>query len=473
MYVVFVLYILFFFYYENLNVFFLLFCSHLGQKSLVDNRSSIDRWLNRSCLISTGKRDELRNDARRAYSQYGLCSSDNLLHDECSQGFAVTNHGYDIGHIMINYDPIKQMFSYTFLFTNDYESIFIKESKLKCFITGTGRKSSKCRDFILIDPNEINSKHNMTWWRDPSTLYEHLKELIEIMNYEQELNNQTKISKNHFYQTYLSDQYIYSQEQQEKYWIHNNNNIHLTTTNDCRNKSTIIYTPYLSTWISPQTKNIYLNYTFFKQLKKENLEFNEPICSYPTIEQINTTKTLQLIDYIIKKVQKNLTLYRSETILKPILFNLLFEKHPNINLNDEKIYLGSVLSSGLNSTIYNNSWLYFHTLSLYWRLMGNGTQALNCLFQSHLLSPLNVQDLTYLSMALIIYNSQMNYNEAIYLLYQSLDIDSNSLLLTHFTLGNLMARKGYLDYAEQWYQSTLYLKSDFEPAKQRLRAIQC
>jgi tetratricopeptide (TPR) repeat protein len=105
--------------------------------------------------------------------------------------------------------------------------------------------------------------------------------------------------------------------------------------------------------------------------------------------------------------------------------------------------------------------------------MGNASQALNCLFQSHLLSPTNVEDLTYLSMALIIYNSQLNINEGIYLLYESLSIDSTGLLLTHFTLGNAMARKGHLDFAEKWYQSTLKLKSDFEPAKQRLRAIQC
>jgi hypothetical protein len=76
-------------------------------------------------------------------------------------------------------------------------------------------------------------------------------------------------------------------------------------------------------------------------------------------------------------------------------------------------------------------------------------------------------------MALILYNSQLNLNEAIYLLYESLSIDKNGLLLTHFTIGNSMARKGRLDFAEQWYQSTLKFKTDFEPAKQRLRAIQC
>ena len=36
-----------------------------------------------------------------------------------------------------------------------------------------------------------------------------------------------------------------------------------------------------------------------------------------------------------------------------------------------------------------------------------------------------------------------------------------------------MARKGHLNFADKWYQSTLRLKSDFESAKQRLRAIHC
>lgn len=142
-------------------------------------------------------------------------------------------------------------------------------------------------------------------------------------------------------------------------------------------------------------------------------------------------------------------------------------------LVDDKALIGSYLASGLSSPAYNTSWLFFHTVSLYWRLMGNASQALNCLFQSYILSPSDLHDFTYLSMALMLYNSQLNTNEAIYLLYESLSIDSKSFLLAHFTLGNAMARKGRLDFAEQWYQSTLKLKSDFEPAKQRLRAILC
>ncbi|CAF4611118.1 unnamed protein product [Rotaria sp. Silwood1] len=461
-----------------------------SRQPTVDNRSSINRWLNRSCLTSPIKREELLNDARRAYRSYGLCSSSSTssssslvnnnnnhhINDECSQGYAVTNYGTDIGHIIIIYDKLKQTFDYTFIFTNNYSDMFLKESKLKCIIYGTGRKSSKCYDLNIIDPNEFNPKHNMTWWRDPSTLYEHLKELIEIMNYEYELNNHTQLLNynNHknIYEKYFSDYYILSKEIQEKYLLNNYINI---DKNDCVNKSTITYTPYLSTWISPQTKNIYLNYTFFKQIKKDNIELNQPLCLYPLIEQVNTTKNIQILDYIIKKANENLTLYRSETILRPILLNLLFEKNPT-TMNkgvDDKVLIGSFLAAGLNSPVYNTSWLYFHTISLYWRLMGNASQALNCLFQSYLLSPSNVQDLTYLSMALLLYNSQLNINEAIYLLYESLSIDPNGLVLTHFTLGNAMARKGHLNFAEQWYQSTLKLKPDFEPAKQRLRAIQC
>ncbi|CAF0898291.1 unnamed protein product [Adineta steineri] len=441
------------------------------QQSNIDNRSSMDRWLNRSSSISSMKHEELFTDARRAYHLYGLCSN-NHINNECSQGFAITKQGYDIGHIIINYDTNKKLFQYSFIFTNDYENMFLKDSKLKCIIYGTGRKSSKCRDITILDINELNPKHNMTWWRDPSTIYEHLKELIEIMDFEQQVINQTRLNNKNIYEKYFSDDYILSKEIQEKYLLKNSIDI---DKHDCENISSIIYTPYLSTWISPQTKNIYLNNTFFKQLKKENLEFNEPICSYPIIEQINITKNMQLIDYIIKKANENLTLYRAETILKPILLNLIFEKNPTImnKGGDEKTLIGSFLATGFDSPVYNSSWLFFHTLSLYWRLMGNASQALNCLFHSHLLSPSNVQDLTYLSMALILYNSQLYTNEAIYLLYESLSIDSNDLLLTHFTLGNAMARKGHLDYAEQWYQSTLKIKSDFEPAKQRLHAIQC
>ncbi|CAF4708575.1 unnamed protein product, partial [Rotaria sp. Silwood2] len=188
--------------------------------------------------------------------------------------------------------------------------MFLTESKLKCISYGTGRKSSKCYDLNIIDPNELNPKHNMTWWRDPSTLYEHLKELIEIMNYEFELNNNTKLlnynnNNNNIYEKYFSDYYILSKEIQEKYLLNNYINI---DKNDCLNKSTITYTPYLSTWISPQTKNIYLNYTFFKQVKKDNFDLKQPVCLYPFIEQINTTKNIQIIDYIIKKANENLTL---------------------------------------------------------------------------------------------------------------------------------------------------------------------
>jgi len=279
------------------------------------------------------KREELLNEAQRAYRSYGLCSNNHINH-ECSQGFAATNQGLDIGHIIIVYDSIKQVFHYSFIFTNDYEHIFVKESKLKCIIYGTGRKSSKCRDLNLIDPSKYNPKHNMTWWRDPSTLYEHLKELIEIMNYEQQLDNQTQLNNKNFYEKYFSDYYILSKEIQEKYLLQQT--IYLEEYN-CQNSSLITFTPYLSTWISPQTKNIYLNHTFFKQIKKENFQLDEPICSYPIMEQINVTKNIQFIDYIIKKANENLTLYRAETILRPILLNLIFEKNPTMMNKGGKI----------------------------------------------------------------------------------------------------------------------------------------
>jgi hypothetical protein len=311
----------------------------LGQQSLVDNRSSIDRWLNRSSDEATVKRDELLTDAQRAYYSYGLCASalSSLVHthknNECSQGFAVTQKGYDIGHLIIVYDHLKLRFDYTVVFTNDYEHFLQSEGQLKCIVYGTGRKSTKCRELgsSLVDPNEVNPKHNMTWWRDPSTLYEHLKELMENMNYEQRLKNRTHAVQYDFYDHFFADQYILAKPLQEKYLF--KNSLHFKK-HDCQNKSSNTYTPYLSTWISPQTKNIFLNYTFFKQLNRLSRPLMEPICAAPIVEQRNNTKNVPLLAYVFQKINKNLTLYRSETILRPILLNLLFEKTPT-NTNKE------------------------------------------------------------------------------------------------------------------------------------------
>ena len=314
----------------------------LGQQSLVDNRSSINRWLNRSSDEATVKRDELLTDAQRAYYSYGLCASalSSLVHthknNECSQGFAVTQKGYDIGHLIIVYDHLKQTFDYTVVFTNDYEHFLQSEGQLKCIVYGTGRKSSKCRELgsSLVDPNEINPKHNMTWWRDPSTLYEHLKELMENMNYEQRLKNRTHAVQYDFYDHFFADPYILAKSLQEKYLF--KNSLHFKK-HDCQNKSSNTYTPYLSTWISPQTKNIFLNYTFFKQLNRLSRPLMEPICAAPIVEQRNNTKNVPLLAYVFQKINKNLTLYRPETILRPILLNLLFEKTPSTTNKEGRI----------------------------------------------------------------------------------------------------------------------------------------
>ena len=306
----------------------------LGQPQVVNNRPSIDRWLNRSNVVPSTRREELFLEAQRAYRSYGLCTSSsstsalmtNHPDNECSQGFAVTQQGYDIGHLIIGYDTVKQTFAYNIVFTNDYEYFFQREGHSKCLIYGTGRRSSKCRDpsLNLSDPNESNPKHNMSWWRDPSMLYEYLKELIEMMNYDQRSENRTHAHPNELYEHYFSDQQLLSKSIQEKYLL---NNPYRTKKMECQNKSSVTYTPYLSIWIAPQTKNISLNSTFFKQLKRGAKGSLEPICPSPIVQQGNDSKNMQLINYMLQKLSRNSSLYRPETILRPILLNLLFEKN--------------------------------------------------------------------------------------------------------------------------------------------------
>lgn len=309
------------------------FCLILGQEIFIDDHGAIDRWLNRSSQVLVNKRNVLLAEAQRAYRTYGLCTSSSsvantLTSDECSQGFSVTLQGEDIGHLILFYDQMKQTFGYTIVFTNDYEHLFQRENQMKCLIYGTGRKSSKCRDETLniVDLNEINPKHNTSWWRDPSMLYEYLKEMIEIMNNQQRLKNRTNVQQYDLYENYFTDQYLLSKSIQEKHLLKNPLSF---SQKECQNKSSNSYSQFLPTWISPQTKNVPFNATVFKPLRKLPKTNSEPVCSLSKVEQPNNTKNSQLIRYILKRVNKDLTLYRPETILRPVLASLLFEKNPN------------------------------------------------------------------------------------------------------------------------------------------------
>lgn len=68
----------------------------------------------------------------------------------------------------------------------------------------------ECHELNIRDSYEINQKHNLTSWRDPSTLYEHHNE---------QMNNQSDINGNKFYEKYVSDQYLFSKDLQEEYLL--------------------------------------------------------------------------------------------------------------------------------------------------------------------------------------------------------------------------------------------------------------
>ena len=50
---------------------------------------------------------------------------------------------------------------------------------------------------------------------------------------------------------------------------------------------------------------------------------------------------------------------------------------------------------------------------------------------------------------------------------------SPKFVVIHFTLANIYAAQGRMDLALEFYMSTLALQPNFEPARERIRAVYC
>ncbi|CAF0875933.1 unnamed protein product [Didymodactylos carnosus] len=487
---------------------------------LDDSHALTKTWLNRSILKYQQNSNHLSDEARRHYKNHHLCVTD----VECSYGFFAIGQS-DIAHIQIVYDDYKEEFHYNFLFSNDYESMF-KQGEQQCIIYGTGRKSQGCRQRVLKDHNDVNPSHRQMWWRDQSTIYEYLKELIEHMTYTNEiknksitvpplplatsttnftLNNTIKISKESIVERMdqrensttivttslppsvpyeLTDDYLLSYSLQYKYLLNKteNNEQHSVTVGECLKQfdtdNLILsqFNQYLSAWISPQTKGIQMT-TYLKQLLKiqppsslTSIPQYVPYCSpFKKLKSNNSTT----LEYIFDNSQ-NLTQFHSEPVLKHILLSAMYgsQQSHKYTWNETSKYLYKAVQQEHKTVQSNSSWLLYNIVSLYWRIQGNGQAAIDCLLQSYELSPQNVKDLSLVSIAHVYYNSQLYLNEALYILYEALKFDKK-MLLVHFSIGNILAKKQKFIPALKWYESTLELKSDFQPARKRIHALNC
>ncbi|XP_013405857.1 uncharacterized protein LOC106170523, partial [Lingula anatina] len=230
----------------------------------------------------------------------------------------------------------------------------------------------------------------------------------------------------------------------------------IPTWDECQDHKKIDFKKFTSTWLSVTAKGIdpkhHVNFS-----KKIRGEWEEPVC------EKDFGASAQSLDHIKGIAERNSLEYAAETGLKEVLQSL----------GDDDGEPGEVVGTRIAHALKKNgtSWVLGNLAALYWRVEGNAKHAVNCLRMALNTAPRDMRDISLLSMANVLYKSG-RLNDAIVVINMALET-SPRIVVIHFTLANIYAAKGDWPKAVMFYESTLGLQSSFEPARDRLKAIQC
>ncbi|XP_072047116.1 LOW QUALITY PROTEIN: tetratricopeptide repeat protein 17-like [Amphiura filiformis] len=131
--------------------------------------------------------------------------------------------------------------------------------------------------------------------------------------------------------------------------------------------------------------------------------------------------------------------------------------------------IGSRIALSLKT--HSESWVPYNLAALYWRVQGHVREAVSCLRVALYFSPQDKKDIALISLANIFHASGF-YDDGITVAKYAVEI-APELVINHFTLANVYSAKGWFDDAIQYYESTLLLQPEFQPAIERLKTIQC
>ncbi|XP_052798048.1 tetratricopeptide repeat protein 17-like isoform X3 [Mya arenaria] len=226
-------------------------------------------------------------------------------------------------------------------------------------------------------------------------------------------------------------------------------------TDECQKLPKVDLRKFTSTWLSLSVKNVRLSqFLNFEENIRKN-DYMEPECRYDV-------PVMSVADHLPGVQYRDELDYKPEFGLKGVL-----EK---ISGRSESIeVIGTRIARGLAKN--ETSWVLVNLAALYWRVRGVANKALNCLRVAMYTSPIQTKDMALLSIANILHRSGY-VNDAIVAASHAMDLSPN-LVVGHFNMANLYAAKEQWDDAAMFYESTLGLQSDFEPAKLRLKLIHC
>lgn len=208
------------------------------------------------------------------------------------------------------------------------------------------------------------------------------------------------------------------------------------------------------------------------------VDSNKPFCA-PDPESgskgITTKEVKTRIDHLdsIRKMTDALQ-YEPETDLEGFLMTLGAKISRPVTAEE----IGHRVTMALEKN--GPSWILYNLAALYWRIVGNLAQTVECLRYAIAYSdertdtalvPGDVGDVALVSLGNVLHRV-LQLNDAVVVLTHALMANSTSLL-AHFAMANTLASKGDWDKAERFYASTLFYQPRFPPAEAAVAVIKC
>ncbi|KAM8893357.1 tetratricopeptide repeat protein 17 [Spinachia spinachia] len=227
---------------------------------------------------------------------------------------------------------------------------------------------------------------------------------------------------------------------------------------ECQRTRRVDLTTVASTWLAVSAKNIDIT---------EHIDFATPL-QEPAAEPLcnaNLAASMHTLDHLAGVANRAAIHYTGESQLREVLQNLGKDKFPPQSFEQVGTRIAKVLEK--NQT----SWVLSSMAALYWRVKGQGKRAIDCLRQALNYAPHHMKDVPLISLANIFQNARL-WEDALTVARMAVEIAPH-FVVNHFTLANVYIAMEEFEKAMRWYESTLKLQTEFAPAKDRLRTIQC
>ncbi|KAL4224493.1 Tetratricopeptide repeat protein 17 [Mactra antiquata] len=224
---------------------------------------------------------------------------------------------------------------------------------------------------------------------------------------------------------------------------------------DCRKVPKLELRRFSSTWLSLSVKKVFVRQHIDCKEVIDKTMYEEPNCIYEIPEET-------IVDFLPGVQYRNDLDYYSEIGLKEVL-QMMSGRLESVEI------VGARIARALKRN--ETSWVISNMAALYWRVRGNANKAIECLRIAIHYAPKHSKDVGLLSLSNVLHKAKY-INDAIMTSSFILEL-SPSLVVGHFNIANLYADREQWNFAAMFYESTLGLQDSFDPAKQRLRAIQC